>query len=143
MSSPPFAPKPKTAVPSHLLNGPSQLHPSPRDQERQSLASSIKSSYERKVDPDLPESLSRPLLNDHHRPLVASQDNATATTDEVASVSLREAPRDPRDDLVPSTSSVSRTRPASPYTLNPPIDFDGLSWPSKHLAWLGKAANNN
>lgn len=40
---------------------------------------------------------------------------------------LSAPPRDPRDHTVP-TPVVSR--PASPYTLNPPIDFDGLSWPS-------------
>lgn len=28
------------------------------------------------------------------------------------------------------TDSPLQTRPASPYTLNPPIDSDGLSWPS-------------
>ncbi|KAK9383581.1 uncharacterized protein V2V93DRAFT_362186 [Kockiozyma suomiensis] len=32
------------------------------------------------------------------------------------------------DAAGPSGSRISR--PASPYTLNPPIDFDGLSWPS-------------
>lgn len=40
---------------------------------------------------------------------------------------LSAPPRDPRDHTAP-TPVVSR--PASPYTLNPPIDFDGLSWPS-------------
>lgn len=29
-----------------------------------------------------------------------------------------------------SNDSALATRPASPYTLNPPIDHDGLSWPS-------------
>ncbi|KAK9494140.1 hypothetical protein V1508DRAFT_413800 [Lipomyces doorenjongii] len=29
-----------------------------------------------------------------------------------------------------SAAAVKISRPASPYTLNPPIDFDGLSWPS-------------
>lgn len=37
--------------------------------------------------------------------------------------------RDPRDEA--HTPSI-HSRPASPYTLNPPIDFDGLSYPSKH-----------
>ena len=27
-------------------------------------------------------------------------------------------------------ASPSNSRPDSPYTVNPPIDFDGLSWPS-------------
>jgi GTP cyclohydrolase I len=35
-----------------------------------------------------------------------------------------------RDEPAPASSPVTLTRPASPYTLNPPIDFDGLSWPS-------------
>ncbi len=45
---------------------------------------------------------------------------------------LTEAARDPRDEaphLTPTTS-----RPHSPYTQFPPIDFDGLSWPSASLS---------
>lgn len=34
------------------------------------------------------------------------------------------------DELPPVSPPVTLSRPASPYTLNPPIDFDGLSWPS-------------
>lgn len=41
---------------------------------------------------------------------------------------LREPARHP-GDAAPNTP-VSTSRPASPYTSNPPIDFDGLSWPS-------------
>ncbi|KAK4936559.1 GTP cyclohydrolase 1, partial [Elasticomyces elasticus] len=37
-----------------------------------------------------------------------------------------EAPRDPRDGAPPTPP----TRSISPYTQNPTIDFDGLSWPS-------------
>jgi len=37
-------------------------------------------------------------------------------------------PRDGRDEA-PPTPPIGASRPASPYTLNPPIDFDGLSWP--------------
>ena len=40
---------------------------------------------------------------------------------------IRQPARDPRDEVPPPTKS----RPASPYTLKPPIDYDGLSWPSK------------
>ena len=48
----------------------------------------------------------------------------------VAPTKIDVAARDPRDEaLSPTTATVSR--PASPYTLNPPIDFDGLSWPSE------------
>lgn len=44
---------------------------------------------------------------------------------------LTEAARDPRDEAPHVTPSTSRS--ASPYTQSPPIDFDGLSWPSKTL----------
>lgn len=43
-------------------------------------------------------------------------------------VSLREPARDDRDEP-PATPPATASRPASPYTANPPIDFDGLSWP--------------
>ncbi|KAI9675851.1 MAG: GTP cyclohydrolase 1 [Trizodia sp. TS-e1964] len=41
---------------------------------------------------------------------------------------LSQAARHPRDEAPPTPSTASR--PASPYTGIPPIDFDGLSWPS-------------
>lgn len=44
-------------------------------------------------------------------------------------LSLNDPPRDPRDEGGPLTPPATVSRPASPYTLNPPIDFDGLSWP--------------
>lgn len=37
--------------------------------------------------------------------------------------------RDPRDE---AQAPLLRSRVSSPYTSNPPIDFDGLSWPCKH-----------
>lgn len=46
-------------------------------------------------------------------------------------VNLSVAARDPRDEAIPATPPATVSRPASPYTLNPPIDFDGLSWPSE------------
>lgn len=95
-NSPPLGPKPKSAVPSYLLNGNSSVRMPSNVRERENLNSSIQSSFARKqvVNPDLP----------------------------------KETTADPRDHgtLTPITAS----RPASPYTLNPPIDFDGLSWPS-------------
>lgn len=45
-------------------------------------------------------------------------------------VSLSENARDTRDEPPPISPPTTASRPASPYTLNPPIDFDGLSWPS-------------
>ena len=41
---------------------------------------------------------------------------------------LNEPARHPGDEAPSSLTPIPR--PASPYTLNPPIDFDGLSWPS-------------
>ncbi|TID23121.1 GTP cyclohydrolase I [Venturia nashicola] len=41
----------------------------------------------------------------------------------------RENARDPRDEPGPS-SVTPPSRPESPFTQNPTIDFDGLSWPS-------------
>lgn len=46
--SPPLGPKPKSAIPSHVLNGSSPLHLSPgarAARERESLNSSIRSSF--------------------------------------------------------------------------------------------------
>lgn len=41
--------------------------------------------------------------------------------------------RDPRDEAGPLTP-LATSRPQSPFTQYPTIDFDGLSWPSKHVA---------
>ncbi|MCJ1324384.1 GTP cyclohydrolase I [Thelotrema lepadinum] len=43
--------------------------------------------------------------------------------------SYSEKPRHPRDERKLSSSTATK-RTAGPYTANPPIDFDGLSWPS-------------
>lgn len=46
--------------------------------------------------------------------------------------SIDEAPaRDPRDEAHTPTPSTSR--PESPFTQYPTIDFDGLSWPSRQM----------
>ena len=43
---------------------------------------------------------------------------------------FEEEPRDPRDSSeIARPSKVHRT--ASPFTQNPTVDFDGLSWPSE------------
>ncbi|CAD6572590.1 MAG: NADH pyrophosphatase [Alectoria sarmentosa] len=63
-------------------------------------------------------------VNGHvkHVPEVPDQTSATPTDIDVSA-------RDPRDEA-PSLKTPTISRPASPYTQNPPIDFDGLSWPS-------------
>jgi hypothetical protein len=50
-SSPPFGPKPRTALPSHLVNGGSSSQ-SPAIRERESLNSSIRSSFRPAVNLD-------------------------------------------------------------------------------------------
>lgn len=55
-------------------------------------------------------------------------DEQTEPTHHQLNTLEQEPARDTRDHA-PLTPPTSATRPASPYTLNPPIDFDGLSWP--------------
>ncbi|EXJ93994.1 GTP cyclohydrolase I [Capronia coronata CBS 617.96] len=127
--SPPLKPKPRSAIPPHLLNGSSPLHSPPtktRAQERESLASSIKSTYETRKAIDFGDSEASPNTFQH-----TSWEGLTEGLSNVEArrpVRLREPARDERDEA-PMTPPASISRPASPYTLNPPIDFDGLSWP--------------
>ena len=111
-----YFPKPKGALPSYLTNGSSPLHTSieSRDKkEREALFESIRSSNERKR-----------LSIDLSAPEKAGMRHEMRPDD------LGEPARDPRDEASPR-SSANPSRPASPYTLNPTIDFDGLSWPSE------------
>ncbi|MCJ1310732.1 GTP cyclohydrolase 1 [Agyrium rufum] len=89
-----------------LSNGES---PSSMLKQRQRLAAGIESTTRKRKrqagsDPDAPSSGKMP--------------NGALT--------IQEAARDPRDEAETPLPS----RPASAYTHNPPIDFDGLSWPS-------------
>ncbi|KAL8999060.1 MAG: hypothetical protein Q9188_005971 [Gyalolechia gomerana] len=119
MESSPPVPKAKSALPSHLVNGNahSERNKAARTsvpaRERQQLTASILSSNKRRNLVDLAKSNG---YDDHH-----PARNPTRSSD------LEVEARDPRDEA--HASSV-HSRPASPYTLNPPIDFDGLSWPS-------------
>ena len=102
--------------------------PSPRTsvnaEERERLTASILSSNARRQPIDL-DSLHSPNINGHgsHHLEIPDQVSAAPTTLDVSA-------RDPRDEA-PSQSTATVSRPASAYTLNPPIDFDGLSWPSE------------
>lgn len=86
------------------MNGASPLHTeiptSNSARERESLNSSIRSSFRGAVN------LESPNAPAEHEPAEAEKPGP-----------------------VSPPSLVSR--PASPYTLVPPIDFDGLSWPCK------------
>ena len=127
------------AIPLYLMNGKrlvaqssSLLRPSERTsvnaEERERLTASIVSSNARRHPIDL-GSLESPKLNGHGSyPLgVPDADSAAAPTN------IDVSARDPRDEA-PFQPSPFVSQPASPYTLNPPIDFDGLSWPSE--SWL-------
>ena len=135
MDSSPIANKPKSALPSHLSNrinhnsrgGSPLARTSVNARERDKLTASIRSSNTRRIPIDL-ESVGQPVLNGdeyHSKSDVSNEPSADSTELDVS-------PRDPRDEPPGPTSSAA-SRPASPYTLNPPIDFDGLSWPSESL----------
>ncbi|OCK75318.1 GTP cyclohydrolase I [Lepidopterella palustris CBS 459.81] len=126
------SPKPKSAVPSHVLNGSSLLNTGTesRDKkERESLFAAIQSS------------------NSHGRQVVVfdapnGHNNSTHPSSKSDQKSGRNKPkalpehieeenaRDPRDEVA-STTPLAMSRAQSPYTQHPTIDFDGLSWPSR------------
>lgn len=151
-SSPPLGPKPKSALPAYLLNGDSHQPLSNRARERESLNSSIRSSFAPRREAldaqemdsgSEEESISRGTSRnaasknvDHYNSATkyssssdVPEDSGAVDHESTAKTSLSEPPRDPRDQAAAITPTVSR--PASPYTLNPPIDFDGLSWPCR------------
>ncbi|KAJ5512213.1 GTP cyclohydrolase I/Nitrile oxidoreductase [Penicillium fimorum] len=138
MGSDSHSPKP-SAIPSHMLNGSSPLQRSTgsRDsRERESLNTSIRSSFE----PRIPLEFESPEAKSETK-TEAETETGAAPTHAVSSAevpirsvapvrpTLNDPPRDPRDAAAPFTPPTTVSRPASPYTLNPPIDFDGLSWP--------------
>ena len=124
MDSPPLGPMPKSPLATRLLNGSSPLHASVSTQERKKLAASIEaSSYERQP-VDLSQDIYLNGSNPYHKEQVPPVKRPTQPSH------LGEAARDPRDGASASVQQLT-SRSASPYTLNPPIDFDGLSWPSE------------
>ncbi|PGH12406.1 GTP cyclohydrolase I [Polytolypa hystricis UAMH7299] len=154
--SPPLGPKPKSALPAYLLNGAASTRMPSSTRERESLNSSIKTSFARTqvVVPEFAtESTDYPrrsttttttTMHDETKTDQTDQDykgrsingpTTNAVNNHTPAVpeqkrNLSEPPRDPRDQALPLTPVSTVSRPASPYTLNPPIDFDGLSWPS-------------
>ena len=125
------APSPKTSLPNRLLNGnPHDVHhrsplrrTSVNARERDKLTASIKSSNSRRqpinLDADAP-----PVHEVYHTRDGESYEEADAPTH------LDVSARDPTDESSHASRAIT-SRPASPYTQNPPIDFDGLSWPSE------------
>ncbi|KAH0841814.1 GTP cyclohydrolase I [Fonsecaea monophora] len=126
-------PKPRSAVPSYLLNGSSPLHRSQtttRAQERENLASSIQATYGRRKTIDLTaegQTTSQATMPSGTSWL--GLENTQKDTESKRPTTLHTPARDERDEAPPTPPASTVSRPASPYTLNPPIDFDGLSWP--------------
>lgn len=120
---PPIDLKPKAAIPSYLTteNGYDTHKSSPlasqrtsiNAREKERLTSSIHSSHARREPIDLNDLNETLPTQDRYLPDEQETHNESQPN-------LNFAARDPRDSAPP----------ASPYTLNPPIDFDGLSWPS-------------
>lgn len=126
MNSPPLRPKPKSVLPSRLINGNSSLNTSDGAKERQRLFASIESSSFERQPIDLDSAQERePNGNEAY----VSKPNRQYPQPPISHTHLSEAARDPRDEA-PLSALATSSRPASPYTLSPPIDFDGLSWPS-------------
>jgi len=127
-----MAPKARLALPPHLLNG--DTHTSHKSsplgrtsvnaKEREALTAAIQSSHNRR----------QPINFDaREEPYTYGNGSLSPTNpyeEPESPTNLDVAPRDPRDEAL-HISPPTSTRPASPYTLNPPIDFDGLSWPSE------------
>ncbi|KAJ9629397.1 GTP cyclohydrolase 1 [Taxawa tesnikishii (nom. ined.)] len=126
MDNQPHSPRPKP-IPSHLTNGhtSSPLNPAHRerdDRERENTFAAIKSSMGPKREPIDLESPT--AYFDKHEKLHPKDKRAAAR---IANLD-EEGARDPRDE--PPPTPPIQSRPQSPYTQNPTVDFDGLSWPS-------------
>lgn len=119
----PQQPKPLSAVPPHVVNGTTPFEA--RDQrERENLFNSIQSSASARQPIDLTHAngiYAKPQT--HKMDLVRAKSQALNGVGE-------EPARDPRDEATPPTP-LATSRPQSPFTQHPTIDFDGLSWPSK------------
>ncbi|KAF2232754.1 GTP cyclohydrolase I [Viridothelium virens] len=127
MDSPSLSAKSKSVLPSHLTNG-TAAHSltEARDQkERQNLYASIKSSNTNRRLVDLDGSVEQGARRNTSHEMgssIGSYRPSFANLDE-------EHARDPRDEAIPPTPPTV-SRPQSPFTHNPTVDFDGLSWPS-------------
>ncbi|KAF7511355.1 GTP cyclohydrolase I [Endocarpon pusillum] len=119
-SESPLSPKPKSAVPSYLVNDTSQSGRPSRKRERENLTSSIKSTYGRRL-ASSPDSTKEEFSVKRRKEILGVENG----NEQLLSLPAR----DPRDEP-PITPPATSSRPASPYTLQPPIDYDGLSWPS-------------
>ncbi|KAL9059432.1 MAG: hypothetical protein Q9206_001481 [Seirophora lacunosa] len=117
MPSSPLAPKRKSSVSSHLTNGNGHT-------TRNSNRTSIAVKDRKRLTASILSTNKRRRLIDHTK----ETDGDSHPKDVPATASdLEVEARDPRDE---ARMPAAHSRPASPYTTNPPVDFDGLSWPS-------------
>lgn len=117
--SPPTAPRPKQV--SQLINGHSPLHPD-HDSERDATVRSIQSGLGQPKQPIPLDQLHINGDSQQQHEEVGDQDIEDLDVDGIA----QEADRtNLQDEAIPLA-----TRSISPFTQNPTIDFDGLSWPS-------------
>jgi GTP cyclohydrolase IA len=128
------SPRPK-AIPPHLINGHSPLHPSysGRDRdEREQTYDSIKASMDRPREPIHLDDLSLEPSDLTSAPQVLQEKPAKQYEEvedrDLEDIELKVAARDTRDEAPPTPPATSRS--ISPFTANPTINYDGLSWPS-------------
>ncbi|KAK0280757.1 GTP cyclohydrolase 1 [Friedmanniomyces endolithicus] len=130
------APRPK-AIPAYLVNGHSPLHPSFKPEsgrtDRDHTYNSIQASMGPPREPIALEQLS--LNDDASLPTIThtSQQRSARQCEEVADADIEDlerkvAARDPTNTAPMTPAATSRSQ--SPFTANPTVDFDGLSWPS-------------
>ena len=114
-------PVPKSAVPSHMMNGgsPLRLTTEARDKkERENLFNAIEKSNRGRqpVNFDDPPVANMKGDSAHNKPHVSS--NGEEDAEDYTERAVARTP-------------LATSRAHSPYTQHPTIDFDGLSWPSK------------
>ena len=120
--------KPRSSAQHQSQNGTPLQQAPVSSTERQKLVTSIESSRNERhaIDLEAPQHYSQFTGDDSHLNKITLNGRPRVPP------RLSGKPRDPRDEKKHGPPP-SASRPASPYTRNPPIDFDGLSWPSKLL----------
>lgn len=130
-------PVPTSASQHYLLNGTAQKSSSSSKpasgskdrtsinaRERNSLTASIRSSHTGRQPIDL--DVGNELRTNGNVPYQSAVDDE----EDIIPTELDVSARDLRDEA-PRPSRPATSRSDVPYTLNPPIDYDGLSWPSE------------
>lgn len=130
MDSPPL--RPKTAIPSHLTNGPSPLSTSTEarhKKEREDLFAAIENSNRGRAVVDF-DAANGPNGHFSEHGTSTHFDSKSALEKHSINHNETEVERWRRD--APARTPLATSRAQSPYTQHPTIDFDGLSWPSTY-----------